>query len=87
MCVDRNRQADPLHTMKFVTVAEWYKQLRTDYPHVVHVDASCTWQKQLLMQSWVESHIGAFGHMWANYNLEYLFRCEHDAIKFSLAWS
>ncbi len=42
MCVDRNRQADPLHTMKFVTVAEWYKQLRTAYTHVVHVDASGT---------------------------------------------
>ena len=86
MCVDRNRQADQIHTMKYVTIAEWFKQLRTDYPHVVHV-SHCTGQQKMLMQSWLVSHIGPVFDTWANVHPEYRFKRESDAVQFSMVFT
>ena len=39
------------------------------------------------MVEWLKLHVGTPYDAWVNDNLEYLFKCEHDAIKFSLTWS
>ena len=84
MCVNRNRQTDQIHTMKFTKLSQWRTLLRETWPYAVSVSPSSDFSH---MVEWLKLHVGTPYDAWVNDNLEYLFKCEHDAIKFSLTWS
>ena len=87
MCVDRNRQADPLQGMTFITLEDWNKQIGQTYPFMVQVDPMTEWPERNAIFDWLVEHVGSPYDTWVNEHPVYRFQQESDAIKFSLTWS
>lgn len=57
------------------------------FPYCVHVDNSVDTHTHILRYDWCCDHVGERGHMWHYpFDNTYRFKCEHDAIQFSLIW-